>query len=215
MDGYATAEEAARGDIPPQHARVAAISEFNDYAFVVMEMNDPPWVEVEESLCHRVDDVWREEWEGGGLGAGWSVVGESGVVTLSGEAPDDVATVRVRFRDEIRECPVRGGYFLFIEWGVSLKESEAVDEPVVVAHVKTNGDILDPPEDPERLIAVHRWFREHLDRIAVDAVGTESVGLRVKPDLPDDMPDFVRDYLRDLLGRGGPPEVGGSDDTSS
>jgi hypothetical protein len=56
MEGYATPEDAARGDIPPQHARVVATSEWNDFTMVVMEMFDPPWVEVEGALCHRLDD---------------------------------------------------------------------------------------------------------------------------------------------------------------
>lgn len=210
MELFPTPTDAVRGDIPARYAREIAIFEWGDFAFVVLQLNEPPSVEFEEGVCKHVDGGWRLAGSSGGLGSGWTVVGDSGVVSLSGEAPD-AAAVRVRSRDRIEECPVRRGAFLFTAWGVSAEEYQAVDGPIVVAHVASSGAVVDPPDDPERVLAVDRWMRELIDEAGRD-VDDAGVGISTRTMLPGELPDEVRDRIRDLHRRGGASEVRRPDD---
>jgi hypothetical protein len=114
---YASAEEAAIGDIPPSLARVVAKCEWNGYAVVLLETNDGPPFEPYHVVCAHTGKGW--EWVAGSNGSGWTPLPgkQTGVFALW-EEEQEGSTVRIRYREAEHEVPVVDGYFLFCAWDV-------------------------------------------------------------------------------------------------
>jgi hypothetical protein len=122
-DGFATPEDAARGDIPARYARALAVSLSPDerFAAVLLATNEPPFLYPYLVLCEREDDGWVE-----GASANMSMAGELGegnqtcrYVTQWQEAPPDARAAIVNFAAEEHVVPVRNGYVLFAAWNVA------------------------------------------------------------------------------------------------
>ena len=70
-DGYATPEEAARGDIPPQFAHVVGVRVEGDHATVWLLTNEPPVsYEAYEVGCERQNGRWYMDWSLGSFQTG-------------------------------------------------------------------------------------------------------------------------------------------------
>ena len=69
-DGYATPEEAARGDIPERFVTILGVGVQGDRAHVWMLTNDGPPFEGYEELLVRADGRWHSEAGFGGLSTG-------------------------------------------------------------------------------------------------------------------------------------------------
>jgi hypothetical protein len=61
-DGFATPEEAARGDIPPQYARVVGVEIDGDSATVSLPTNEAPRFEPYQVGCERHGGLWFATW---------------------------------------------------------------------------------------------------------------------------------------------------------
>src|SRR5439155_2866344 len=92
-----------------------------------------------------------------GLGFGWTPRGRSadgstftGLLRLSGEAPDGVEAVVVRWNGRDREVPVTSGYFFFGVWEVQEDFDDASGYPHVLAHIKAGGarEVVPPTRLP-------------------------------------------------------------------
>jgi len=77
---YPTVEDAARGDIPERYARVldVALAPSEDRAVILLEMNEPPAVELYQVICKLEAAGWT--WVSGGNGGG-EAFWEDGSVT--------------------------------------------------------------------------------------------------------------------------------------
>lgn len=123
--GFATPEEAARGDIPARYARAlaTAVSPDGRHAVVLLGTNEPPRLYPYEVICHQRDGLWFEGSSISGGGIGWTTISNDdernvGVLRLVEEAPDDAVAVIVRHRGVEHRVPVRDGYFMFAVWDV-------------------------------------------------------------------------------------------------
>ena len=60
MTGYATPEEAARGDIPERFSRVVGveIAPWGDHAVVLLRTNEGPATELYQVFCERASGGW-------------------------------------------------------------------------------------------------------------------------------------------------------------
>lgn len=72
VDGYATPEEAARGDIPEKFVTVLGVAVRGDEATVWLLTNDRPPFEAYVENCVRTDGRWHPSEGSGGFGAGAS-----------------------------------------------------------------------------------------------------------------------------------------------
>lgn len=66
-DGYATPEEAARGEIPPRFARVVGVRVDGDSATVWLLTNEAPQFEPYQVGCVRHNGLWYDEFGSGGF----------------------------------------------------------------------------------------------------------------------------------------------------
>lgn len=59
-EGHSSLEEAARGDIPAQYAKVVQVklSRDKNQAIVLLATNEPPAIEYYEEYCSRFGDKW-------------------------------------------------------------------------------------------------------------------------------------------------------------
>ncbi len=120
---YASAEEAAIGDIPPSQARVVAKCEWNGYAVVLLETNDRTPFEPYQEVCEQTSKGWIPV--AGGNGPGWTALFERQTGVFSFWDIDQPGTsVRIRYREAEYEVPVVDGYFLFCAWDVPEEASE-------------------------------------------------------------------------------------------
>ncbi|MDQ3823379.1 MAG: hypothetical protein M3321_09085 [Actinomycetota bacterium] len=149
----ATAEEAARGDIPERYARALATATSPDRtaAVVLLETNEPPSVEIYEVVCVKRAGGWVDFGGGGGFGIGWTSTARDpernlGVVKLSGQAPSGAVAVVVAFGGREHRVDVSGdGYFVFASWDEPDTALEN-DAPEPVRYVLADGSSVPAPE---------------------------------------------------------------------
>ena len=140
----------ARGDIPARYADPLWITVAPDggEAVVVLGITEEPYDDLEEVECFRERGRWHAASSSNGLGFGWTPRGRSadgstftGLLRLSGEAPDGVEAVVVRWNGRDREVPVTSGYFFFGVWEVQEDFDDASGYPHVLAHIKEDPDL--------------------------------------------------------------------------
>jgi hypothetical protein len=96
VTGYATPEEAARGDTPERFVRLIGTVVRGDHAIVAQRMNDRPMYEVDTAFCERgADGLWVEESSGNSLG-GFLPTGQGRATVLAWEddAPEWAVAAR-------------------------------------------------------------------------------------------------------------------------
>jgi hypothetical protein len=113
-------EAAARDDVPERFSRVrgVSLSPWGEYAVVLLETNEPPYIELEQVVCRREPSGgWVALMSGGGVS---DVVYVDDVrarlITNDDPLPADVTAVAVRDRGAEREVPVRDRYFVYGSW---------------------------------------------------------------------------------------------------
>jgi hypothetical protein len=110
----------ARGDVPAEYAKLVGLSiaPWGTHAIVLLAMNEPPAIELEQVVCSRKPGG---QWEAGMSGGGLSDVVYVDDVRARPigddvELPSDATSVVVRDRGEEHEVVVRDGYFVYAAW---------------------------------------------------------------------------------------------------
>src|SRR5687767_14097853 len=117
--GYSTPEEAALSGFPPQHCRVVACDVNGNDAYVLLDTGTDEHPYLYGGTVSRETDGWHDRTSGNGIG--WtrlSADDEIGVLSIWAEAPAGADAVRLRWKGEEREVPVRAGAYLATWWGV-------------------------------------------------------------------------------------------------
>jgi len=132
-DGYDTAEDAARLDMPPHFARVLAkeISPDARHALVVLGTTEE--LEPLVVLCHHDGKKWFHV-SGSEPGKAWENMNwdendplNRGVLWLVERAPSGIREVSVSLRDTVMRVPVASnGYFIFAAWDVPAADVRSV-----------------------------------------------------------------------------------------
>jgi hypothetical protein len=141
VDGAATPEEAARGDIPERYARalVTEVSPDGRWAVVLLGTNEEPALYPYVETCSAEGGRWFERSGSSFGGSGWSSLdpdASNGLYYLCGEAPTGAVEAVVSYRDEERRVPVVSGYFIFVAWDIP---EEFPEEPPSVRFVGAEG----------------------------------------------------------------------------
>jgi hypothetical protein len=177
--GAATAEEAARGDIPAEHSPALFVDYDPSGAFATVLLNtgseeDPcPY----EEFCYRIDGRWYGN--GGSNGSTQYVVrGAFSLFTDWGEAPPGVAVVCLEFQGQTYECPVKNGYYRLTVWDWDEQLYNAHLDRLTSLHlmqakVIDDGDGARVELDPSQLTAEDRAFwDQHATEAFPQVVGT-------------------------------------------
>jgi hypothetical protein len=95
--GYTTPEEAARGDIPREYAKVVdeQISPWGEHAALLLETNEPPAVEYYLVVCEKQGEYWMQMFGGNGGMSGW--LSDVFVEADWNEGPDGQVTLSTRW----------------------------------------------------------------------------------------------------------------------
>jgi hypothetical protein len=119
LDPFPTPEAAAMQGFPPAHCRVLAVAVDGKDGFVVLDTGPAEYTYLYSGAVERVEGGWIGGSDGNGGGLRWTLTDaerELGVVALCDEAPPGVDAVRVTWRGERREAPVRNGVYLVVWW---------------------------------------------------------------------------------------------------
>jgi hypothetical protein len=175
--GFATPEEAARGDIPERYARAAGtlISPDGDNAIVFLLANEEPWVEELEVHCSRGrDGRWGEEGSASGFGFGWyglelGTAPPRGVLHFAYEAPEGAREAILLWRYREFRLPASNGYFFFADWDAP--DDFYRSEPArIVRYVRDDGSEAEVTDDENAAIAEiwseWRGFAESIKKLA-------------------------------------------------
>jgi hypothetical protein len=131
-EGFATPEEAARGDIPPRYARAIAvdIAPWGAHAVVLLATNEPPQLYYYQEIC------WQKagRWFGGfGNNTPTSNVWFEGVRVATDWSdtplPTVVKSVVVLYEGHEYEVPAVDGMYLFAFWKGNVPEATAETAP--------------------------------------------------------------------------------------
>jgi hypothetical protein len=123
--------DVARGDIPERHTHLVGVSiaPGGEHAIVLLAANQPPAVELDQTVCHRTGGRWHR----GASGTLSSVIytGDWRAAPLvNGDPlPANVKSVIVRDRDEEHKVPVNDGYFLYVAWKKDVQGDDTTDPP--------------------------------------------------------------------------------------
>jgi hypothetical protein len=123
----------ARGDVPPEYAKLLGVSiaPWGTEAIVLLAINEPPAVELEQVVCSRTPGGL---WEGGQSGGGLSDVVYVGDVRARPigddcELPTDATSVIVHDRGKEHEVAVTDGYFVYAAWKRDSPGDDTTDPP--------------------------------------------------------------------------------------
>lgn len=120
---FATPQDAAMSGFPAGLCRVVAAAVEGDDAYVVIDTGSDGFNCLHGGTAQRQADGWRDG--GGGNGDGWILTDpdrEIGVLAVWDEAPAACDAVRVQWRGEVREEPVRDGVYLVAWFRVACPE---------------------------------------------------------------------------------------------
>ena len=134
---------------PTAHCRVLAVEVDGKDGFVLLDTGPSEYRYLYGGTVERLAGGWRGGIDSNGGGIGWTLTDDArdvGVVSARGEAPDGADAVRVEWRGESRESPVRNGVYLVTWWREPWPED---DWPEVTAF-RIDGDwvIVEPASRP-------------------------------------------------------------------
>ena len=104
---------------PTAHCRVLAVEVHGDDAFFMLDTGPPEYCYLYGGTVKREAGGWGGAHDSNGGGVGWTLTDweqDVGVVHLCDEAPPGIDAVRVAWRSEVREVPVRNGVYLAVWW---------------------------------------------------------------------------------------------------
>lgn len=104
---------------PAAHCRVLAVDTDGTHGFVVLDTGSAEHRYLYGGTVERMDGGWVGGCDGNGGAVGWTLTDSEhdvGVVALWDEAPPGADAVRVAWRGEERETPVRNGAYLVTWW---------------------------------------------------------------------------------------------------
>jgi len=112
---------------PAAHCRVVAVALDDKDGFVVLDTGTAEYRYLYGGTVERLNGGWRGGVDGNGGAVGWTrteAEHELGVVAIWDEAPSGADSVRVTWRGEVREAPVRNGVYLLTWWRESYPEDD-------------------------------------------------------------------------------------------
>ncbi len=137
-DTFPTPEAAAMQGFPVAHCRVLAVDLSGEDGFAVLDTGPEDYRYLYAGTVKCVDGGWVGGSDGNGGTVGWTLTDrerEVGVVALWDEAPPGADAVRVVWRGEVREAPVRDGVYLVTWW----REPDPKDARPRVASFRIGG----------------------------------------------------------------------------
>ena len=120
-------QAAAMQGFPPAHCRVIAADIDGDDGFVMLDTGPAEYRYLYGGTVKRVESGWEGGPDSNGGGIGWTITDwdqDLGVVYVCDEVPSDIDSVRVTWRGEEREVPVRNGVYLVTWWREQYPEGE-------------------------------------------------------------------------------------------
>jgi hypothetical protein len=115
--GFATPEEAARGDIPPEYVRVIAVIVRGDMGVVAQITNAdcfPDAYEVDTAYVSRNEDRWSSGMSSNGTQAFIPTSDSRGTLVAWQEAPADVTAARFALGDDERTVVAADGFVVAV-----------------------------------------------------------------------------------------------------
>lgn len=116
---FPTPEAAAMQGFPAAYCRVLAVDVDGDDGFVMLDTGPAEYRYLYGGTVKRMAGGWCGGADSNGGGVGWTLTDwdhHIGVVHLCDEAPPGADVVRVSWRGEEREVPVRNGVYLVTWW---------------------------------------------------------------------------------------------------
>ena len=117
VEAFPTPEAAAMQGFPAAHCRVLAVDLDGKDGFVVLDTGPADYRYLYGGTVEYVEGGWVGGCDGNGGAVGWTLTDSErdvGVVALWDDAPPDA--VRVAWRGQEREAPVRNGVYLVTWW---------------------------------------------------------------------------------------------------
>jgi hypothetical protein len=146
LELFPTPEDAAMHGFPRAHCQVVAVEVDGKDGFVLLDTGPAEYRYLYGGTVQRLAGGWCGGIDSNGGGVRWTRTddeGDVGVIAVCGEAPSDAVAVRVEWRGEIRETPIRNGVYLLTWWREPYPER---DWPEVTAFRVGNAWL--PPSQP-------------------------------------------------------------------
>jgi hypothetical protein len=117
VTGFATPEDAARGDLRKEYVHVVGVAIRGERAVVAQIMNAdryPSAYETETATCSQTADGWELDSSSNGDMTFIPTSAERCTVVWWGEAPDGVAGARIRLGDQEQTIGIDDGFFFVV-----------------------------------------------------------------------------------------------------
>jgi hypothetical protein len=134
--GFATPEEAARGEIREEYVRVVGVVVRGDDAVVAQIMNAdgfPDAYEIETVRCHRTREGWQERQSANGNLTHIPTAEDRCTVVWWAEAPEGATSARIRLGSQEQTASVLDGFFFVVFDEVPWREFGGLDWPSMAA----------------------------------------------------------------------------------
>ena len=161
--GYATPEDAARGDVPAKYVNVVAVVVRGDQALVAQLTNDRPPYEIDTAHCTRdPDGTWDEDSSGNSAGGFLPTGDRVGTFVAWEQAPEGVVATRFVCQGRELMVPVERGCAVAVFDDVTLREpaDTLLATPRLLAWIRANG-----AEEGVERHEPSAWLRERVRRL--------------------------------------------------